>query len=120
MKVKFETMVDGINRYIDKEIYGKLNNVQEFFARVVIGRINQNVDSIKNNLMHNGFVKTLGIVDSDGKVDVEEIMQSIKREIERQECLRLEIPLIGTITFKAEDVDNLYKDIVRGEEYEDY
>ena len=120
MKVKFETMVDGINRYIAKEIYGKLNSVQEFFARVVIGRLNQNADTIKKELMHNGFAKTLGLVDSDGNVNIDEIIQSIKKELERKECLKVEIPLMGSITFKPEDADNLYREIVGEDEYENY
>jgi hypothetical protein len=120
MKVDFECVVDGINKYIDKEIYSKLNSVQEFVSRVVVGRINQNADMIKNELMHNGFAKTLGFVDSDGKVDIDEIMQSIKKELERQECIKVDIPLIGSITFKPEDADSLYKEIVGRDDYEDY
>lgn len=120
MRVDFERVIDGINKYIDKEIYCNLNNMQEFVARVVVGRFNQNMDSIKNNLMHNGFAKTLCIVDSEGKVDVDDIRKSIKREIERQEFLKIEIPLIGTITFKPEDADILYNEIVGGELDEDY
>ena len=41
MKIKFESVIDGLNRYIDKEIYSNLNGVQEIMVRFVVGRINQ-------------------------------------------------------------------------------
>jgi hypothetical protein len=113
MKVKFETMVDGINRYIDKEIYGNLNGVQEFVARVVVGRMNSNAEAIKKTLMNNGFAKTLCIVDSDGMVDVDMILSDIRREIERQGSLQVDIPMIGKLTFRADDVDALHNEILR-------
>lgn len=113
MKVKFETVVDGINRYIDKEIYINLNDAQELVARVVVGRMNSNSEYIKNALMNNGFAKTLGIVDSDGMVDVDTILEDIRREIDRQGSLQVNIPMIGKLTFHIGDVDVLRNEIMR-------
>ena len=112
MKVKFETVLDGVNRYIDKEIYGNLNDLQEFVARLVVGRVNGNSEGIKNTLMHNGFAKTLCIVDSEGMVDVEQLLQEIRKEIERKGSLQIDIPLIGKLTFHTSDVDVLRNEIV--------
>ncbi len=114
MKVKFEAVVDGINRYIDKEIYSGLNDAQEFLARLVVGRVNQNAEGIKQLLMTNGVMRTMGIVDSDGMVDLEQLLGDVKREIERKESLKISVPMLGTLTFKATDVDVLYDMIVRG------
>ena len=120
MKVSFEHVLDGINRYVDREIYSKLNNVQELFMRIVFGRINQNSEIIKNNLMNNGFVKTLCIIDSDGMVDVERLLQDVRREIERQGSIEIEIPFIGKLTFSPADVDSLHNEIVGRNYYENY
>lgn len=114
MKVKFETVIDGINRYIDKEIYSGLNDAQEFLARLVVGRVNQNAEGIKQFLMTNGVMRTMGIVDSDGMVDLEQLLGDVKREIERKESLKISVPMLGTLTFKATDVDVLYDMIVSG------
>lgn len=113
MKVKFETVVDGINRYIDKEIYKNLNGVQEFVSRVIVGRMNNNAEVIKNMLMSNGFAKTLCIIDNDGMVDVDTILSDIRREIERQGSLQVDIPMIGKLTFHPDDVDVLHNEIMR-------
>ena len=114
MRVKFENVVDGINRYIDKEILRKLDGMQEFVARLVIGRINQNVDSVKELLMNNGFIKTLSIIDSEGMVDIDHLLQDVRKEIDRQGCIHVNVPLIGKLTFKAEDVDALRSEIMGG------
>ena len=113
MKVKFETVVDGINRYIDREIYKNLNGLQQFVARLVVGRVNDNAESIKNVLMNNGIAKTLCIIDSDGMVDVDLLLADIRREIERQGSLQVDIPMIGKLTFHADDVDALHNEIMR-------
>ena len=113
MKVKFETVVDGINRYIDREIYKNLNGLQELVARLVVGRVNGNAESIKNVLMNNGIAKTLCIIDSDGMVDVDLLLTDIRREIERQGSLQVDIPMIGKLTFHADDVDVLHNEIMR-------
>lgn len=107
MKIKFESVVDGINRYLDKEIYRNLNDLQEFAARLVVGRINQNSEALKTALMNNGFVRTMCIIDSDGMVDIETILQEVKREVERKGTLQVEIPMVGKLTFCPADVDVL-------------
>lgn len=113
MKVKFESVIDGINRYLDKEIYGNLNDLQEFLARLAVARINQNAELIKTALMSNGLARTLCIVDSDGMVDVDSLCQDIKREIDRKGSIQVEIPMIGKLTFKSVDVDVL-RDLING------
>ena len=111
--VKFERVIDGINRYIDQEIYCNLNDLQEFMARLVIGRINSSTENIKAMLMSNGFLKTLCIVDSDGMVDVDKLMQDIRREIERKGSIEFTVPMIGKMKFTPADVDVLHNMIVR-------
>ena len=113
MKVKFENVIDGVNRYLDKEIYGNLNDLQEFLARLAVARINQNADLIKTSLMNNGLARTLCIVDSEGMVDVDSLSQDIKREIDRKGNIQVEIPMIGKLTFRSVDVDVL-RDLIIG------
>jgi hypothetical protein len=114
MKVKFESVIDGINRYIDREIYPGLNDLQEFTARLVVGRVNSNAAAIKEFLMNNGFVATFGLIDRDGMVDVDQLLTEVKREIERKGSIKIDVPMIGKLTFKPVDVDVLCDEIKRG------
>ena len=120
MKVSFEYVIDGINRYLDREIYSGLNGLQEFIARVIVGRVNQNIEIIKQSMISNGFIKTLGFVDSNGMVEIDQLLQDVRREIERQGNVKLEIPMIGKLTFKPEDVDVIRNDIMGGIINENY
>jgi hypothetical protein len=114
MKIKFESVIDGLNRYIDKEIYSNLNGVQEIMVRFVVGRINQSAESIKQNFMNNGFLRTLCIVDSEGMVEVDQLLADIRREIERKGVLEVDIPMIGKMKFTPADVDVLKNEMLRG------
>ena len=103
----FETVIDGLNKYIDREIYRNLNELQEFVARLVVGRVNQGSEAIKVSLMNNGFIRTMCIIDTDGMVDIDSVLQDVRREIERKGSLQFEIPFIGKLTFCPSDVEVL-------------
>jgi hypothetical protein len=112
MLYKFERVLDGVGRYINNEIYSGMNDLQEVVARVLVGRILGNEESIKNALINNGIVRTFGIIDSDGMIDVESITEDLKSEIERKGKLVVSIPMFGKMSFVPDDVDTLYKYII--------
>lgn len=114
MKIRFESVIDGLNKYIDKEIYCNLNSVQEIMARFVVGRISQNAETIKHNFMNSGFLRTLCIVDSDGMVDVDQLMLDVRKEVERKGVLEVDVPMIGKLKFTPQDVDVIKNEYLRG------
>jgi hypothetical protein len=111
MKHEFEIVIEGLLKYINNNIYPGMNELQEFAARVVVGRLTSNTESLKEIITNNGFIRTFGFVDEDGMVDVESVATDIKREIERQEKISFTIPMLGRYTFKPCDVDVLYRTI---------
>ena len=115
MKYEFEKVIDGMSKYINDEIYAGMNDLQEFAARVIVGRIVNNQENVKDMLINNGFIRTFGIIDNEGMVDVDSIANDIKREIARKEKITFNIPMFGRMTFKPTDVDMLYRHIT-GEE----
>lgn len=115
MKHYIKRVVDGISRYMDAEIYSGMNDWQEFIARLFIGRLLENDDEIIESLISNGFIRTFGVIDSDGMVDVYALAKDLKREISRKEELIINIPMFGKMTFTPSDVDVLYRTIT-GEE----
>ena len=113
MKVKFETVLNGINRYINDEIYKNLNDLQEVLARFAIGRINAGSENIKAFLINNGFAMTFGIIDGDGMVDIDGLLGDLRNEIERKGKIEFTVPMIGKMKFTAADIDQLRSYIVR-------
>ena len=105
--MKFEHVVDGINKYLNAEFLGKLNDWQEILARVFIGRVLENTNALKDTLLSNGVLRSVGFVDTEGNVDIDSVLSSLKKEIEKKERLTISLPLIGNITFVPDDVDRL-------------
>lgn len=115
MRYEFDRVIDGLSRYIDAEIYAGMNNWQEMLARIFIGRIIGNEAELKEKIVGNGFIRTFGIVDSEGMIDVESLAKDLKRELSRKGEMSFNIPMFGKLTFKPTDVDVLYRHIT-GEE----
>lgn len=112
--VNFNQVLDGLARYLNKNFYSNLNDFQEVIARIAVGRIIGNPESLKQSLSANGIVRTFAIMDSDGNVDLEPIMRDLKREIERKGKLTVEIPMFGKISFLPQDIDEIYREITGG------
>ena len=105
--MRFEKVINGILKYMDAEIYGTMNAWQEMAARIAVSRLLRNSDNIKKALANNTFIKTFAIIDNDGNVDVEGLMQDIKAEIGRKEKFTISIPMFGSFSFNVDDVDKL-------------
>ncbi len=108
MKVSFETVLNGIAKYIDKNVYTGMNDWQELIARIFVGRIFDARESLKSAFVNSGFIRTFGIIDENGDIDVESLAKDIKREIQRKERISVSIPMFGQMTFVPQDVDDLY------------
>lgn len=105
MSYSFDQVINGITKYIDREIYSGMNDLQEIVARIAIGRVIENRENIKNALINNGVIRTFGIIDQDGMVDIENLSKELQREIERKGKLTISVPMFGKLTFTPEDVD---------------
>ena len=112
MKYKFEMVIDGIARWIDAEIYPGMNDIQELVARMFVGRVIENEASIKKYLESNGIIRTFGVIDNEGMVDVDSLVADLKREIGRKGKITVSIPMFGKMTFNPDDADKLYEYIV--------
>jgi hypothetical protein len=119
MKLEFEKIIEGMAQYINDELYPRMNDLQEFMARVLVGRVINNEEAIKDILINNGFLRTFAIIDNEGMVDIYSLAKDLKREIGRKEKITFDIPFFGKISFKPCDVDSLYTTIT-GEEMKNH
>lgn len=110
--IAFDKAVRGILKYLDREIYGGMNDWQEMVARLAIGRIFGDDNQLKTALMNNSFVRTFALMDENGNVDVDGLMRDIKRQIEAKGKLEFSIPMLGKFTFNTSDVDCLHRYIM--------
>ena len=112
--MEFDTVINGISKFLNAEIYSKMNEWQEMLARIAVSRMIGNVDVLKRNLMNNSAVKMLSIMDDDGNVEIESLLNDIKTHIIQKGKFSISIPLFGKMSFLPEDVDTLRRHIMEG------
>lgn len=112
--VEFNRVIDGLFRYLNNNLFAKMNDWQEVLARIAVGRIIGNPEALKQSLMANGIVRTFAVMDSDGNVDLENLARDLKREIERKGKISVEVPMFGKMSFVASDIDEIYREITGG------
>lgn len=115
--MKFERVINGIYRYLEREMFPKLTSWQAVAMGVVAGRLVKRADAVKITLQTHPIAKLLGIVDENGNVDITELYNDIKTEAQKRQGIAFEdVPLIGNIKFAVEDIDKMYRIITAGEE----
>lgn len=108
--VSIEKIEQGVANYLDKELMPQLNNND--WERVVVGTA-VSLAIRKSGTIVAGYkdhkvVKMLGIMDEKGDVDLETLVPELKKNIP-QSGFKVDVPVIGTLTFHKEDVDKLYE-----------
>ena len=104
----FEKVLDGAVRFINENVIPGMNDWQEIAARIAIGRLYENQQSVLTFLQNNGIVRAFGVIDSEGDVDIDRLCTDLKREIQKKKKIQGAIPGFGKMSFDASDVDKLY------------
>lgn len=112
--MEFDRVFNGLIKYINKEMFPGFNDVQDVVARIALRRLVERKQAIKSTLTGSGILKTFAIIDDSGNVDVDSLMEDIKREIRERQKLSIKIPMFGTFTFVESDVDVLKRYIMEG------
>lgn len=112
--MQFNQVINGIAKYLNKQIFPNMNSWQETLARVFVSRFMNNQAKVKQMLEENPFIRTFAIFDENGEVDVEGIMADVKTAIREKGCIEFELPLFGYFKFTENDVDVLHNYIKGG------
>ena len=106
--VTIEQAKNGVRSYIMTEIVPKLGGWQKWvagaFATLAVDRAEQ--------LVSNPAVKMLGIVTNDGMIDIDALYHAFITQA--NEPVTIDIPAIGTITLRADDIDLMMQHIRQG------
>lgn len=108
--VSIEKIEQGVANYLDKELMPQLQSTG--WEKVVVGTAAslaiRKSGAIVAGYKDHKMVKMLGIMDEKGDVDLETLVPELKKNIP-PEGFKVEVPIIGTLTFHKEDVDKLYE-----------
>ena len=98
-----EQVTKGIISYIDNEVIAKLPTTGKILAGTAVALAVRNNSTLLNNAWE--FGKDLGVVNSDGLMDVDQLTNVLRENANRYGAIVMEYPLIGKLTFTADDVD---------------
>ena len=107
--MKYERVINGLAKYIDAEIYPTMNDWQEIMARVAVARMLNSSEAIKRTLTTNGFLRTFAIIDEEGNIDTEGLIETLREQVAQKGKISISLPLMPRLAFTASDVDNLRK-----------
>ena len=107
--VSIDKIEQGIARYLDGELMPQLQG--NGWEKVLVGTMSslaiRKSGAIVAGYKDNKIVKMLGIMDDKGNVDIETLAVEVKKNIPK-EGIKIDIPVVGTMTFHKDDVDKLY------------
>lgn len=106
----YNQVINGIAKYIDMEIISNINGWQKWVVGSAVGIALSNSTNLFNQLKQNEFVKMLGVIDKNDKIDVDKIYKEMKKQAKKS-SITFNAPLIGVITLTEQDVDILYDNI---------
>lgn len=113
-KTPFFQVQKGIAAYMDNEVMPLIDDTS--WKKVMVGTAIslgiKRADAYLPLLQANPIVKTLDLVDEEGGIDVDALAPEIKNNISKN-GMKVELPVLGTMTFRAEDVDKLLQYIKR-------
>ncbi|MDE7424992.1 MAG: hypothetical protein K2N51_15095 [Lachnospiraceae bacterium] len=103
----------GVADYLDAELMPKLqsNGIEKVIVGTAVSLLIRKSGAIIEGYKENKLVKMLGIMDEAGNVDVDILVEELKKNISK-DGVKVDIPIIGTLTFHKEDIDKLYNYIM--------
>lgn len=108
--VTIKKIEQGVAAYLDSELIPKLpsTGLEKVLAGTALSLAIRRSGTIIAGYKDNKVVQMLGIMDTEGNVDVDVLAEELKKNIP-SEGVRVDVPVIGALTFHKDDVDKLYE-----------
>lgn len=107
--VSVDKIEKGVANYLDAELMPQLekNSLEKVMVGTVASLLIRKTGTIIEGYKDNKLVQMLGIMDEEGNVDVDTLVTELKKNITK-EGVKVDIPVLGTLTFHKDDIDKLY------------
>lgn len=108
--VTIDKIEKGVAAYLDSELMPQLpeTGIQKVIVGAAMSILIRRFGTILESYKDNQLVKALGVMDSDGGVDIDILAEELKNNMPK-EGVKVDVPVIGAITFKKSDIDKLYE-----------
>lgn len=105
-----EQVTSGIMAYVTREVIAKLPTSGKWIVGAMVQMMARNMDKVYSN----GILSMLGAIDENGLIDVDMVCDSFKESANNYGSLCMDVPMVGTLTFSAHDIDRM-REFIRGD-----
>ena len=105
-----EQIKAGIGDWLSMKIMPRLDGKRQFVLGMAYALCAGKLDEI---IAKNDTVRTLGIVDAQGRVDIDALYNAAFAQMQAQQRLEIDIPMIGAFAFDENDLRDLRESIAR-------
>ena len=108
----------GLANFIDGEIMNKIpgGTVKKTLVGTFMGMYLHNIDKMVSNAHTSPFIVALGIIDVDGNIDIDTLMEEVKKNIP-DTGLKIDIDVfgfhLGDMKLQRQDMESLRAHILR-------
>ena len=108
--VHYSKVIQGMVNYIDSDIIAQMNgSMRGWGIGIVTGLAAKRAEQLFGVLRNNPIVTALGLVDGE-MIDIDAIYSEALRMAQKGSAT-VSIPILGTVTFKTEDIESVYRHI---------
>ena len=110
--VHIDKVKHGLARYIEVEMLPKMHGADAWLTGIVSALLIEHLGEIMKEWHNNSIVKAMHIMDENGNVNLEKIYPLALAQSRRTGPIKMELPLIGTITLAEADIEHIYQRIM--------
>lgn len=111
--VHYSKIINGISTYIDREIAPQLQgSMKGWLVGVAGGIISTRAGEMLTALAQHPLAQTMGLASGEN-IDEELLYHEMLKQAQKSPAT-LNIPLLGPVTFSADDVEKLHRYIMGG------
>ena len=109
MRVSVAQIKNGVLKYVDQEIIGKTPGLTQWVLIAAVSLYAQKADEVLGKFVQSDMAKTLDLVDEQGMVDLDKVKDCFETAASRTGAVVQRIPMLGNVTFTADDIRRLYE-----------
>lgn len=103
----------GLGDYLQAKMMPRLDSKRQFVLGMAYGMGAGKIDALIAEAGKNQIVKAMGLIDENGRVDIDDLYNAAIAQMQVQQRLQIDIPLMGAFTFDEADLRELRECIAR-------
>ena len=107
MKVKADFVAEGIVDYAEESILPMMQGWQMWTAAAALELMRTRAEQLVPALAENDMLKTFGLIDAEGRLDIDAALDVCKSTVSKHGKLSFELPMFGKFALSEADFDEI-------------